>query len=50
MENKQWWDHEKSHIFTKTTGIHHDHLDRMMGMAFEDLEHLSVRDQRAQFK
>lgn len=50
MRFKQHWDHEKAHIFTKTTGHHHDHLDKMLGMAFEDLEHLSVRHQRIEFK
>jgi hypothetical protein len=50
MESKKWWDHEKTQIFTKTTGHHHDHLDKMMGLAFEDLNHLSMRDQRIEFK
>lgn len=33
-----------------TTGFNSEHIDKMMGLAFEDLDHLSVRDQRIEFK
>jgi hypothetical protein len=33
-----------------TTGFNSEHLDKMMGLAFEDLDHLSMRDQRIEFK
>lgn len=33
-----------------TTGFNSEHLDKMMGLAFEDLDHLSIREQRVEFK
>lgn len=27
-----------------TTGYNSEHLDKIMGLAFEDIDHLSVRD------
>lgn len=49
-QHVKYWDREPSEYFLKTSGFHSNHLDRMMGLAFEDLEHLSVRDQRQEFK
>jgi len=37
-------------LFVKSTGIHSSHLDSIMGLAFDDLEGLSVRHQREIFK
>jgi hypothetical protein len=46
MPHKRWWDHEKSHFFTKTTGYHGNQLDSIIGFTIEDLEGLSIRRQR----
>ena len=33
-----------------TTGFQSDHIDNKTGISFEDLENLSMRDQRAAIK
>ena len=44
--HKKFWDFEPGKIYLKTSGFFSSHLDRKMGMCFDDLEGVSVRQQR----
>ena len=44
--HKKYWDYEPGKFNLRTTGWHSNHLDALMGVSFEDLEGLSVRQQR----
>jgi len=33
-----------------TTGKNSEHLDKQLALSFEDIDHLSIRDQRIEFK
>ena len=44
--HKKFWDHEATQIHMKTTGLFSNHVDQQMGLSFDDLEGLSVRQQR----
>ena len=43
---KKFWDHEASQFHTKFTGKHSTHLDQEMQIGFDDIELLSIRQQR----
>jgi len=44
--HKKFWDHEPGQLNLKTTGWFAEHVDNQMGVSFDDLEGLSVRQQR----
>ena len=44
--HKKFWDHDATRLHMHTTGWHSTHLDALMGVSFDDMEGLSVRQQR----
>lgn len=44
--HKKYWDYEPGKVYINTIGLQSDHIDKKMGMSFEDIESLSMRDQR----
>lgn len=48
--HKKHWDHDATRTYMHTTGWFSHHLDALMGVSFEDMEGLSVRQQREMIK
>lgn len=46
LPHVRWWDQEKSQQFTKLPGQHGTQIDRDFGFSFDDLEGISLRQQR----
>lgn len=44
--HKIFWDHDKTRLHMYTTGFFSSHVDNKMGISFDDLEGLSIRQQR----
>lgn len=44
--HKRFWDYDHLTYQLKTTGWFSEHVDKQMGLSFEDLEGLSIRQQR----
>lgn len=44
--HKIFWDHEKTRYHMNTTGLFASHVDAQLGVGFDDLEGLSIREQR----
>ena len=42
----QHWDHDKTRYNIHTSGFFTSHVNKKLGFGFEDLDHLSVRQQR----
>lgn len=49
-QHKIFWDHDKLRYHMYTTGKFSSHLDAQLGFNFDDLEHLSIRQQRQVIK
>lgn len=48
--HKKFWDHDATRTYMHTTGWFSCHLDALMGVSFDDMEGLSVRQQRDMIK
>jgi len=44
--HKTYWDHDKTRLHMYTNGFFASHTDKKLGVNFEDLEGLSIRQQR----
>jgi len=47
MPHKIFWDHKKTRLQLETSGYQANFDDKKFGISFDDLEHLSVRQQKA---
>lgn len=47
MPHKIFWDHNKTRLQMQTSGYQANFDDKKFGISFDDIEHLSVRHQRA---
>ena len=41
--HKTYWDHDKTRLHMYTTGFFASHIDNKIGITFDDLEGLSIR-------
>ena len=44
--HKIYWDHDKTRLHMYTTGFQSSYVDEKIGVSFDDLEGLSIRQQR----
>lgn len=46
MPHKIYWDHDKTRFYMYTTGFFSSHVDAKMDLSFDEMEGLSIREQK----